>query len=100
MIKSRGYLALQLQPVIERRKVLLTPAAGLMIAALAIIFNEVTGKGTDEVLSRRERPGPPHPAGRHLVGRRPGPAHHLQTPSPLGRKHAQVKAMEGDDAYR
>lgn len=59
MIKSRGYLALQLQPVIERRKVLLTPAAGLVIAALAIIFNEVTGKGTDEVpFLRRERPGP------------------------------------------
>jgi hypothetical protein len=43
-------LALQLQPAIERRKVLLTPVAGLAIAGLAVIFAEVTGKGTDQVL--------------------------------------------------
>jgi hypothetical protein len=43
-------LALQLQPVIERRKVLLTPVAGLVIGGLAIIFAEATGKGTDQVL--------------------------------------------------
>jgi H+/Cl- antiporter ClcA len=43
-------LAFQLQPVIERRKVALTPVAGLAIGGLAIIFAEVTGKGTDQVL--------------------------------------------------
>ena len=43
-------LAFQLQPVIERRKMLLTPVAGLAIGALAILFAEVTGKGTDQVL--------------------------------------------------
>ena len=43
-------LGLQLQPVIERRKVLLTPVAGLVIGGLAILFAEVTGKGTGQVL--------------------------------------------------
>ena len=43
-------LGLQLQPIIERRKVLLTPVAGLVIGGLAILFAEVTGKGTDQVL--------------------------------------------------
>lgn len=43
-------LAFQLQPVIERRKVALTPLAGLAIGGLAIIFAEVTGKGTGQVL--------------------------------------------------
>jgi H+/Cl- antiporter ClcA len=43
-------LGLQLQPVIERRKVLLTPVAGLAIGALAVLFAEVTGKGTGQVL--------------------------------------------------
>lgn len=43
-------LGLQLQPVIERRQVLLTPLAGLAIGGLAIIFAQVTGKGTGQVL--------------------------------------------------
>ena len=43
-------LALQLQPVIEARKVLLTPVAGLAIGGLAIVFDQVTGKGTHQVL--------------------------------------------------
>lgn len=43
-------LAFQLQPVIERRKMLLTPVAGLAIGALAILFAEVTGKGANQVL--------------------------------------------------
>lgn len=43
-------LAFQLRPVIEHRKVLLTPVAGLAIGGLAIIFAEVTGKGADQVL--------------------------------------------------
>ena len=44
------WLALLLQPVIERRKVLLTPVAGLAIGGLAVIFAEVTGKGASQVL--------------------------------------------------
>jgi hypothetical protein len=43
-------LGLQLQPVIERRKVVLTTVAGLAIGGLAIIFAEITGKGADQVL--------------------------------------------------
>ncbi|HCU97025.1 MAG TPA: hypothetical protein DHU96_31655 [Actinobacteria bacterium] len=43
-------LAFQLRPIIEHRKVLLTPVAGLAIGGLAIIFAQVTGKGADQVL--------------------------------------------------
>jgi H+/Cl- antiporter ClcA len=43
-------LGLQLQPIIEHRKVLLTPVAGLAVGGLAILFAEVTDKGTDQVL--------------------------------------------------
>ena len=45
---KRGALALQ--PVVERRKVLLTPLAGLVVAALAIAFAEITGKSFSNVL--------------------------------------------------
>lgn len=44
------WLAMLLQPVIERRKVLVTPLAGLVIGGLAILFAEVTSKGTGQVL--------------------------------------------------
>ena len=44
------WLALLLQPVIERRQVLATPLAGLVIGGLAILFAEVTSKGTGQVL--------------------------------------------------
>lgn len=44
------WIGLWLTPVIERRKMLLTPAAGLVVAGLAIIFAEVTGKGANQVL--------------------------------------------------
>lgn len=43
-------MAFQLQPIVERRKVLLTPVLGLAIGGLAIIFDEVTGKGSSQVL--------------------------------------------------
>jgi H+/Cl- antiporter ClcA len=45
---KRGALALQ--PVVERRKVLLTPALGLVVAVLAIVFFEITGKPSSYVL--------------------------------------------------
>jgi H+/Cl- antiporter ClcA len=45
---KRGALALQ--PVVEARKVLLTPLVGLVVAALAIVFAEITGKSFSYVL--------------------------------------------------
>ncbi len=45
---KRGALALQ--PVVEKRKVLLTPLVGLLVATLAIVFAEITGKPFSEVL--------------------------------------------------
>ena len=45
---KRGALALQ--PVVERHKVALTPVVGLVVAVLAIIFTEVTGKPSSYVL--------------------------------------------------
>ncbi len=45
---KRGALALQ--PVVERRRVLLTPLVGLLVASLAIVFAEVTGKPSTYVL--------------------------------------------------
>ena len=43
-------LALLLQPIVERRKVLLTPIVGLAVAGLAIAFAEGTGRSSSEVL--------------------------------------------------
>ena len=43
-------LGLALQPLVERRMVLLMPVVGLGVAALAILFTEVTGHGTANVL--------------------------------------------------
>jgi H+/Cl- antiporter ClcA len=42
--------ALLLQPLVERRMVLLTPVAGLAVAGLAIVFAEVSGRSASEVL--------------------------------------------------
>jgi H+/Cl- antiporter ClcA len=44
------WLALFLRPHVERRLVLLTPLAGLVIAGLAIAFGEATGKASSAVL--------------------------------------------------
>jgi H+/Cl- antiporter ClcA len=43
-------LALTLQPVVERRKLLLTPVVGLGVGALAILFVEVAGHSLSDVL--------------------------------------------------
>ena len=43
-------LALLLQPLVERRMVLLTPVVGLVVAGLAIAFAEISGKGSSQVL--------------------------------------------------
>ena len=45
---KRGAIALQ--PVVERRKVLLTPVLGLVVAVIAIVFFEITGKPSSYVL--------------------------------------------------
>src|SRR3954447_25824787 len=39
-----------LQPLLERRRLILLPAAGLVVAGLAIAFSETTDKGVQEVL--------------------------------------------------
>src|ERR1700730_10283650 len=44
------WLGLFLRPHVERRMVLVTPVAGLVIAGLAIAFAAATGKGSSEVL--------------------------------------------------
>jgi H+/Cl- antiporter ClcA len=43
-------LARMLRPLVERRRLLLTPAAGLAVGALAIAFAELTGRSSSEVL--------------------------------------------------
>jgi H+/Cl- antiporter ClcA len=43
-------LALLIQPSVTRRMIALAPVLGLIIAALAIIFFEITGKATSQVL--------------------------------------------------
>jgi H+/Cl- antiporter ClcA len=43
-------LALFLQPIVERRMLLLTPVVGLAVAALAIAFAEGSGRSASEVL--------------------------------------------------
>jgi len=43
-------LGLFLQPIVEKRKVLLTPVAGLVIAGFAIAFGEASGRSSSDVL--------------------------------------------------
>jgi H+/Cl- antiporter ClcA len=43
-------LSLLLQPIVERRMVLLTPVVGVAIGVLVLIFVEATGKSSSEVL--------------------------------------------------
>jgi hypothetical protein len=52
-------LALLLRPVVERRLLLLTPLAGVVVAALAIAYTKVSGHGFSEVLfSGQDQLGP------------------------------------------
>jgi H+/Cl- antiporter ClcA len=53
------WLALFVRPHVERRLVLLTLVAGLIIAGLAIIFGEVTGKASSAVLFSGQSALPP-----------------------------------------
>jgi H+/Cl- antiporter ClcA len=43
-------LALVLQPIVERRIVLLTPVVGLVVGGLAIAFEKATGRSSSQVL--------------------------------------------------
>lgn len=43
-------LGLSLQTVIDGRRLVLTPVAGLVVGGIAVIFAEITGKGSAEVL--------------------------------------------------
>jgi H+/Cl- antiporter ClcA len=57
MVLHRG--AVLLRAVVRRQPLLWTPVAGLVVAALAVIFSQATGKGTDEVLfSGQNQVGP------------------------------------------
>jgi H+/Cl- antiporter ClcA len=57
MALHRG--AVLLRTVVQHRPLLLIPAAGLVVAALAVIFSQATGKGADEVLfSGQNQVGP------------------------------------------
>ncbi len=42
--------ALAIQPIVEHRKIVLTPVLGLIVAVLAIVFFEITGKPSSYVL--------------------------------------------------
>jgi H+/Cl- antiporter ClcA len=53
------WAALFLRPHVERRLVLLTPLAGLVMAALAIAYGEATGKPSSEVLFSGQTALPP-----------------------------------------
>jgi H+/Cl- antiporter ClcA len=44
------WLALRLQPIVERSSLMFTPLAGLAIGVCAFIFAEATGRGTTQVL--------------------------------------------------
>jgi len=52
-------IGLALKPVVERRLLLATPAVGLLVAALAVLYGEVTDKSSSDVLfSGQEALGP------------------------------------------
>jgi H+/Cl- antiporter ClcA len=51
--------ALALQPIVVRRRVLLTPLVGLLVAAAAVVFAQATDKGAEQVLFSGEVTLPP-----------------------------------------
>lgn len=52
-------LARTIQPLIQRRRVLLTPVAGLAVGGLAVAFAAATGRGSSEVLFSGQSALPP-----------------------------------------
>jgi H+/Cl- antiporter ClcA len=67
---SIRFLALRVRPYVEGRPLLMTPVAGLVVAALAMLFAETTGKPTSEVLFSGEESLPKlvRDADRYTVG--------------------------------
>jgi H+/Cl- antiporter ClcA len=63
-------LGLLVRPYVEQRPVIATPVAGLLLAALAIIYAEVTGNATTDILLSGEArlPALVHSAGTYTVG--------------------------------
>jgi H+/Cl- antiporter ClcA len=63
-------LALLVRPYVERRSLMMTPVAGLVVAALAMIYAEVSGKASSDVLFSGEDSLPPlvSDAGTYTVG--------------------------------
>ena len=52
-------MALEVQPIVERRSLIVTPIVGLLVGALAILFDQVTDKGISQVLfSGQDELGP------------------------------------------
>ena len=74
-----SWLAQRLEGYAIRWPLIVTPLAGLTVAALAIAYAEATGKesGRGAVL-RADRIAFPDPPWRHLYGRRAGAAHGVQ----------------------
>jgi len=62
--------ALTLQPVVARRRMLWTPAAGVAVGCLAVVFAEATDRGSSQVLfsGQDALPGLIHSAGGWTVG--------------------------------
>ena len=62
--------ALMLQPVVARRRLLWTPAAGAAVGCLAVVFAEATDRGSSQVLfsGQDALPGLIHSAGGWTVG--------------------------------
>ena len=52
-------LALLVRPSVERRRVLLTPAVGIVVGLLAIAYGEISGKNSSEVLFSGQSALPP-----------------------------------------
>jgi H+/Cl- antiporter ClcA len=63
-------LALLVGPHVAKRPVVTTPVAGLLLAALAIVYSQVTGNATSDILSSGEASLPTlvHRAGTYTVG--------------------------------
>ena len=61
---------LALQAVVDKKRLVLTPAAGLVVAACAVIFFEITGKSGENVLfsGQNQLPGLVLQAGTWTVG--------------------------------
>ena len=78
-----------LRPIVEKRRLLLTPVVGLAVGGLAIAFAEATGRSSSDVLFSGQSELPhARPAGRQLDGRSAGPAPGSSSPWPTPSRSA------------